>query len=72
MYEVPQDWLETRTIPIDGMTPTQQAARAKLQRVLDAMPPWTPDNDTFNGELDDAMKNYFRRCGVEVRVDLAD
>ncbi|NIA16584.1 MAG: hypothetical protein GWP08_21210, partial [Nitrospiraceae bacterium] len=76
MYEVPKDWLEARVIPVDGMTPAQRvaqrAARAKLQGVLDAMPAWSPDNDTFNGELDDAMKKYLKRYGVEVRVDLAD
>ncbi len=52
LLNISEDIEEERPLELTSLTPEQQAARARLQEVLDAMPPWTPDNSSFRGEPD--------------------
>ena len=51
MYEVPRDREEEHPITSSDSRDAA-AARVRLQRVLDAMPPWEPDNSIFRGGPD--------------------
>jgi arylsulfatase A len=51
MFDVSHDIEEERPLDNAALSSEAQAARGRLQRVLDAMPPWEPDNSVFkNGK----------------------
>ncbi len=72
MFDVPNDWIEVKPIPVDAMSDAQMAAREKLQAALDLLPEWHPDNTSFQGEPDPEMKRYLAKYGVTVKIAIED
>ena len=52
MYEVYKDWDEQNPLSMTTLSRDARSARRKLQRALDSMPAWEPDNSNFNGQHD--------------------
>jgi arylsulfatase A len=56
MYHVANDVDEERPLNTAALSSETQAARERLQKVLDAMPPWQPDNSVFEDGQDNGTK----------------
>ena len=75
MFDVPEDHEEEHPLGLAGATEEISSAREKLQKVLDSMPVWEPDNRIFRGQPDAltlerrARLNQIRarQIGVETR-----
>ena len=52
MFDVPDDYEEEHPLGLAGATEEISSAREKLEKVLDSMPAWEPDNRIFRGQPD--------------------
>ena len=52
MFDVPNDYEELKPIDFADADDKIKSIRTDLQRVLDQMPKWEPDNSQFNGQPD--------------------
>ena len=66
MYDVPNDWTEQHPLPAEGAREAIQTARKKLERALETLPEWDPDNSYFKGEADPETKKYLKLHGIVV------
>ncbi len=61
MFDVADDIDEERPLDTGALSAEPQAARAKLQRVLESMPPWKPDNSVFGDGPDEPTKSRLKK-----------
>jgi hypothetical protein len=67
MYDIAKDIDEERPLDTAALSAEAQAARERLQKVLDAMPPWQPDNSAFSGGQDNGTKERLQEL-IELRA----
>ncbi|MCA9013126.1 MAG: sulfatase-like hydrolase/transferase [Planctomycetaceae bacterium] len=67
MFDVQNDIEEEHPLDADDAPPALRAVVQRLQSVLDSMPPWQPDNSSFNGQPDEQSQSRARRL-AEVRA----
>ncbi|MEX2113173.1 MAG: sulfatase-like hydrolase/transferase [Pirellulales bacterium] len=57
MFDVANDIDEERPLDTKALSADAQTARERLQKGLDAMPPWEPDNSVFGNGPDNGTKS---------------
>lgn len=55
--DISKDIEEEHPLPVESLNEEQSVVRDRLHKVLDSMPPWTPDNSTFEGGIDQPSKH---------------
>jgi len=61
LFDIDQDYEETHSLSEKDLSPEMVAVKDRLQKVLDSMPPWKPDNSTFDGKPDQLTQNRIKR-----------